>query len=354
MALSLRTKLISVLDGLGALELAMAARKYVRLPYLPIVTYHRLGVPKRNARDLDETVVDATKESFEQQVELFMKRFTLLGVEDLRLHFAEKKPLPKNPALITFDDGYRECYDIALPVLKRAGAKALFFVSTDHITNRKAFWWDRTNYIVKRSTKTRVEVEYPKKVVYELGSDPGGGSNRVKVVQQILDVIKQTFALDVEKYLQGLSDAFGVPWTADEDRRITDDVLMTWDQVRSLRDAGMDIGSHTRTHRVLQTLPPADLKEELEGSRRILEEKLDAEVRSIAYPVSLSAGEHDEIFSAVRTAGYDLGFSTSCGLGPLGTKTNPLDIQRIWVDPNLNHSYFRAAVAVPHLTYRRR
>lgn len=88
--------------------------------------------------------------------------------------------------------------------------------------------------------------------------------------------------------------------------------------------------------------------------RASLRASLDEEVRAIAYPVSLSAGEHDEIFAAVRTAGYELGFSTSCGLGPLGAKTNPLDIQRIWVDPNLSHSYFRAAVAVPHLTYRRR
>ena len=348
MSLHLRTRLISVLDGIGALELAMAARKFVRLPYLPIVTYHRLGVPKRNALDLDETVVDATKEGFERQVALFMRHFTLLGIEDLRLHFLEKRPLPKNPALITFDDGYKECHDIALPVLKRAGAKAVFFISTDHTTDRKAFWWDRTNYLVKRSTKTRAEIDYPKHLVFDLSGD------RSKVVQQILDVIKETFALDIERYLQALGTALGVPWGPEDDRRITDEVLMTWDEVRTMRREGMDIASHTRTHRVLQTLPPEDLKEELEGSRRILEEKLDEPVRSIAYPVSLSAGKHDAIFSAVRGAGYDLGFSTSNGHGPLGPETNPLDIQRIWVDPNLPHSYFRAAVAVPHLTYRRR
>ena len=348
MSWSLRTRLISVLDRIGALELAMAARRHVRMPYLPIVTYHRLGVPKSNARDLDETVVDATKEGFERQVALFMRRFTLLGIEDLRAHFLEKRPLPKNPALITFDDGYRECHDIALPVLKRAGAKAVFFMSTDHITNRKVFWWDRTNYLVKRSTKTRAEIDYPAHAVFDLTVD------RTKVVQQILDVIKETYALDIERYLQTLGAALGVPWGPEEERRITDECLMTWDQVRALRSAGMDVESHSRTHRVLTTLTPEDLREELGGSRRILEEKLDEEVHAIAYPVTLGAGEHDAIFKAVRDAGYDIGFSTSCGLGPLGAETNPLDIQRIWVDPNLSHSYFRAAVAIPHLTYRRR
>jgi len=345
---SLRRRLINVLDGIGVLEAAMVVRKHVRLPYLPIVTYHRLGVPGRDARELDETVVDATKESFEEQVALLMRRFTLLGVEDLRRHFLENRPLPKNPALITFDDGYRACHDIALPILKRAGAKAVFFISTDHTTDRKAFWWDRVNYLVKRSTKTRAELDYPIHAVHDLTGD------RTEVVQQILDVIKETFALDVERYLQELGAALGVPWGPEDDRRITDEVLMTWDQVRELHRQGMDVESHTRTHRVLTTLPPADLREELVGSRRVLEEKLDAEVRAIAYPVSLSVENHDDILDAVKSAGYDIGFSTSCGLGPLGPKTNPLDIQRIWVDPNLPHSYFRAALAVPHLTYVRR
>jgi len=345
---SLRTRVISVLDAVGALEVAMVARKLVRVPYLPIVTYHRLGVPSKAARDLDETVVDATKEGFERQVALFMRHFTLLGVEDLRLHFLERRPLPKNAALITFDDGYRECLDVALPILKRAGAKAVFFISTDHTTDRKAFWWDRTNYLIKRSTRTRAELDYPTHAVYDIRGD------RSKVVQQILDVIKETYALDVERYLQALGAALGVPWGPEDDRRIADQVLMTWDEVREMRRAGMDVQSHTRTHRVLTTLPPDEVREELVGSRKVLEEQLDEPIRAVAYPVSLSVAKHPAIAEAVTRAGYDIGFSTSADVGRLGPKTSPLDIQRIWVDPDMSHSYFRAALAVPHLTYRRR
>jgi peptidoglycan/xylan/chitin deacetylase (PgdA/CDA1 family) len=330
------------------LEAAMVVRKHVRLPYLPIVTYHRLGDPRVDAPELDDTVVDATKESFERQVELFMKRFTLVGIEELRLFFLERRPLPKNAAVITFDDGYRACHDVALPILKRAGARAVFFISTDHMSDRKAFWWDRVNYLVKRSTKTRAEIDYPSHAVFDLTGD------RTKVIQRILDVIKTTFALDIERYLRALGDALGVAWTPQDDKRITDDILMTWDEVRALKKAGMDVESHSRSHRVFTTLPPDELREELVGSKRVLEEKLDAPVRAIAYPVSLSLGKHDGILEAVRDAGYDIGFSTSSGLGPLGPRTNPLDIQRFWVDPNLPHSYFRAALAVPHLTYRRR
>lgn len=344
----LRVRVISLLDAVGALEMAMIARKHVRMPYLPIVTYHRLGVPERDAKHLDESVVDATKESFERQVELMVRRFTLLTINDLRQFFLEKKPLPKNPALITFDDGYKACHDVALPILKKAGATAVFFISTGHMSDRKTFWWDRANYLIKRSTKTRIEIEYPKHKVYDLSVDREG------VITDILDTIKLTFGLDVEKYLLTLSDALGVPWGPEQEKEITDDVLMTWDEVRTLRKEGMDVESHTHTHRVLTTLGDTDLRQELLGSKKVLEEQLDAPVRALAYPVSLSIAKHGHILEAVKEAGYDLGFSTSCGLGPLGPKTHPLDIQRFWVDPTLPHSYFRAALAVPQLTYRRR
>ncbi|MBX3231218.1 MAG: polysaccharide deacetylase family protein [Labilithrix sp.] len=340
--------MISLLDAVGALEAAMIARKYVRLPFLPIVTYHRLGDPDRDARYLDESVVDATKEGFERQVELMMRRFTLLSVEDLRQFFFEKKPLPKNPALITFDDGYKACHDIALPVLKRAGARAVFFISTGHMSDRKTFWWDRANYLIKKSKKNRIEIDYPKHKVYDLAK------NRNDAITDILDTIKLTFGLDVERYLEVLGKALDVPWGPEQEKEITDEVLMTWDQVRTLSKEGMDVESHTHTHRVLTTLAESELKDELVGSKNLLEEQLDQPIRALAYPVSLSIAKHNHILDAVKEAGYDLGFSTSCGLGPLGPKTHPLDIQRFWVDPTLPHSYFRAALAMPQLTYRRR
>jgi len=345
----LRTRFISVLDAVGALEIAMVARKHVRMPYLPIVTYHRLGDPAVDARELDDSVVDATGDGFDRQVALMTKRFTILGVEELRQYFFEGRPLPKNPVLITFDDGYKACYDIALPTLKKYGAKAIFFISTGHMEDRKVFWWDRVNYLVKRSTKSQIELEYPKRVVYPLNN-----GSRARTLTAILDVIKMTFGMDVEKFLGELSRATDVPWTEADDKRITDDVLMSWDQVRELHDAGMDVESHTHTHRVLTTLPANELEQELVGSKRLLEERIDAPVRALAYPVSLSMAENGHILEAVKRAKYELGFSTSAGLGPLGPKTDPLDIQRIWVDPTLPHSYFRAALAVPHLTYRRR
>lgn len=340
--MSLRTRAISLLDKTGVLDLAMFARRFVSLPYLPILTYHRIGTP---GGDLDDGVVDASREEFERQVATLAKSFNVVGIDELRAYVVDRKPLPKNPAVISFDDGYRECEEIAVPVLKKHGVKGIFFISTDHMNDRKVFWWDRANFLVKRSHKARIEIEYPERKVYDLSA------GKQKVINDILTTIKTTYALDVETYLQTLGSELDVAWTPDDEKRITDEVLMTWDGVRAMRKAGMDVQSHTRTHRVLQTLTPSDLESELVGSKKMLEKQLGEPVCAIAYPVGYSITSDRAIMTAVRSAGYDIGFSNGTGLGKLSA--DPLDLQRLSVDPDLPHSYFRASVTVPRLAYSR-
>ena len=342
--MSLRTRAISVLDKTGVLGLAIHARRFVSLPYLPIVTYHRIG-SRTPSGDLDAGVVDASVQEFEKQIALLAKSFTIIGIDELRAFLVERHPLPRNPAIISFDDGYRECEEIAVPVLKKHGAKGVFFISTDHMNDRKVFWWDRVSFLVKRSTKARIEIEYPERKVYDLAA------GKSAVIKDILHTIKTTYALDVETFLLTLGSELDVPWSPDDEKRITDEVLMTWDGVRAMRKAGMDVQSHTRTHRVLQTLTPSDLESELVGSKKMLEKQLGEPICAIAYPVGYSITNDRAIVEAVKAAGYEIGFSNSTGMGRL--ETDPLDVQRISVDPELPHSYFRASVAVPHLTYTR-
>ncbi len=86
--------------------------------------------------------------------------------------------------------------------------------------------------------------------------------------------------------------------------------VMSTAQVLDLAGRGMDIGSHTMTHRWLPRLPDEELDRELVGSRRHLEALLGRPVRSLAYP----AGHHDpRVRRAVRAAGYASAYSTARG-----------------------------------------
>jgi len=340
--LSRRQRLGRLLDAMGIVTGVKHARRALGVPSFPVLTYHRIA-PSDAANPFDSQVIDATPQSFEEHVRMLTRDFTLVGTREVRAHFEGKRALPSDAAMITFDDGYRSCRDVALPILRRYGAHAVFFVATGHIASRRLFWWDRTSYIVRRSTAAEIRLDYPERLT--IARKPGDAA---RVTSQLLRVVKDTYGLDVDRFLTELAQAAGVLWSHEVDARLGDGLLLTWDDVRELRDAGMDIESHTRWHRVLDTLTPSDLQDELVGSREDLEAQVGDPVRAIAYPVGVG-GDHT-VAAAVARAGYAIGFSNATGINDRRAAMAPLSVRRTAVDVPVSQAVLRAAMVVPNLT----
>jgi peptidoglycan/xylan/chitin deacetylase (PgdA/CDA1 family) len=86
-----------------------------------------------------------------------------------------------------------------------------------------------------------------------------------------------------------------------------DDALLTIEEIRDLLGVGWSIGAHTMTHRRLTGLPAPEAREEIQRSRKQLEESLSVSVTVFAYPYGSYAPEH---IGMVREAGYEIGFTT--------------------------------------------
>jgi peptidoglycan/xylan/chitin deacetylase (PgdA/CDA1 family) len=350
-----RSALAVALDKMRVPQAAMTLRRMAGVtgmarvaraasPWLTVLTYHRVA-PSSAGVAFDVGVIDARPEQFDRQLAFVKRWFDPLSIEDVLDHVVGAKPLPQNPILITFDDGYRDNHDVALPILLRHGVPATFFIATDFIERRRPFWWDQVARILKGSPRDRIVIEYPEHVEWPLGGEPA----RVAAVGRVLRVIKDTYWLDLDRFLAELQRAAGVALGASEERRLADETVMTWDHVAALRRAGMGVQSHTRTHRVLQTLEPAQLAEELRGSRGILEDVLGEPVRAISYPVGRPLRGVPHVREAVRSAGYELGFSNGTGVNP--PRLDPFDIKRLSLDVALDDPFFRTMLALPWLAY---
>jgi peptidoglycan/xylan/chitin deacetylase (PgdA/CDA1 family) len=322
--MSKRLFVANVLEKTGANAAILALRKNKRVPWLPVVTFHRIAEPNH---PFDDGVVDASPAEFDAHVRTIRRYFTPVGIPQV-LGSLEGKPLPPNPILVTFDDGYRDNLEVALPILQRHDVKAVFFIATHYLTHRTTFWWDRINYIYKTSGRSTIS---------NLSLDAA------------LRKVKDTVGLDLDGFLDELAFSAGVLWTRDLDRQIAESLLMTWDEVRQLRDAGMDIESHTRTHRVLQTLSPAELRDELVESRRDLEHELGTTVSAISYPIGHRLGHRDDVRDALRAAGYKLGFTNATGTHRVNSDVDPYDVNRIGLDYGTPEALFRAILAAPPL-----
>jgi len=347
-----RERLAGALYGAGALDAWMQLRRLSPIPStISILTYHHVAEDEPHYR-FDPGVADATPAQFRRQLELCARYATPIGMDTL-IRALDGAPLPKNPLMVTFDDGYRSCCDVALPILQSVGLPATFFVTTSFISNRRLYWWDRIAYLLFASKIDTVTIAYPKPLDV-VPRDP-------RTLHTLADVVKNTSSLDLDKFLTELAVALRVEWDPALERQHADDLVMTWDAVRALVKAGMDVESHSRHHRVLQTLDPAGLRDELHGSKRDLETELGRTVRAIAYPVGRRIAHLTPIREAVAAAGYRVGFTNATGSSRIWPSslgrmlpTDRFDMRRLSTDRDMSDAMYFAQIALPQLAYTTR
>jgi peptidoglycan/xylan/chitin deacetylase (PgdA/CDA1 family) len=330
---SRRARLAWALGRSGAAQAALSARRRMRRPGpLSALVYHRVA-PLPGPGGLDRDLVDATPEEFEGHLALLREWFTPVGLDDVVAARLGRRALPEDALLITFDDGYKDNHRHALPLLQKAGMRAVFFVATDFVERRRLFWWERVSLLVRRSSRQDLELEYPRPMTVR----------RAVAIRALNRVIKDEVDLDLERFLEEVARAAGVDWSEAEERDLADAALMTWEEVAALHRAGMDVASHTRAHRVLATQLGAALDGDLLGSRRALEELTGQRVRALAYPVGRRIDAR--VRAAVVRAGYALGFTAVPG----DNAGDPFDLRRTRVSAGTTPEQLLGMLAFPAL-----
>ncbi len=131
----------------GTLAAYAFLRRKITNSQVAILLYHRISP----AEDTYHRPLDPV--SFREQIKYIADNFKILGLEQLAGMIRSGRSLPEKAAVITIDDGYRDSYDYAYPILQEYEVPATVFVVTGNLDNRELFWWDRVEYILKHTTK---------------------------------------------------------------------------------------------------------------------------------------------------------------------------------------------------------
>jgi peptidoglycan/xylan/chitin deacetylase (PgdA/CDA1 family) len=212
--------------------------------------------------------------------------------------------LPARAAAITFDDGYADNHQIALPILQRHGLCATFFVATGFIDGGR-MWNDTVIEAVRRTRAPKWDLD--------ACGVPGVGRVELAGLAQRQAAISQL--LGAIKYLEPEQRATAVAGVASvAAAELPQDLMMSSDQLRGLRRAGMQIGAHTVSHPILTRLPPAEARKEVVDSKHDLEERLQERVALFAYPNGKPHQDYGrEAVDIVRQCGFDAALSTAWG-----------------------------------------
>jgi peptidoglycan/xylan/chitin deacetylase (PgdA/CDA1 family) len=309
---------------------------------LHILAYHRVLDDDRATFPFDEAVISATTATFRQQMDFVRRNFNVISFEQLAEYERENRQWPERALIITFDDGYRDNYTNAFPILHEMGFSATIFLAVSHISQAKLFWWDFIAYCFKQ---TRV----PFVTLPAFDSEPLSLANareRRQTIDRVLDWIKEVPEEVKSKFVETLADALelNVP------ENLAEGMHLTWDEVREMMAGGIEFGSHTMTHPILSNVSAAQLAREVSESKKMLEEELESESIAFSYPVGGRTSFNEAVKEAVKQCGFR--FAVSYREGVARKTSDPYALPRIHIETSHSLRLFRANLMYPKIMLR--
>jgi peptidoglycan/xylan/chitin deacetylase (PgdA/CDA1 family) len=238
---------------------------------------------------------------FDRLAGLLARSFRVMTLAAAARHLAAAT-LPPRALVITFDDGYADNAELALPILKRHGLVGSFFVSTGFLDGGR-MWNDTVIEAFRRSTIESIDLGF-----VGLGRLPLTTlDKRRAAIRQVLPKVKYMGLAEREQTLGSLRAAL-------RPTALPDDLMMRSAQVRTLAEAGMEIGAHTVNHPILSAIPLPEAEAEIARGRSRLAELTGAPIEVLAYPNGVPGRDYGaEHVALVRRLGFVAAVSTAAG-----------------------------------------
>ncbi len=253
-----------------------------------ILGYHRIN-------DGGDPYLPATPvRVFGAQMEYLASRYRVLGLEQA-VDGLRRDDVPDDALVITFDDGYRDNYLNAFPILKTLSLPATIFLATAAAESRAVLWHDRVFAAFRQTTVPSLDgfAGMPTRYSLKTPDEKLAAENDVLKFLRSLDHERRSSWVDV------LLTELQVVGATEEPN-----LMLTWPEVRAMHQAGVSFGSHTVNHPILAHLTPTKARDEITASKAAIEERLGTRVTAFAYPGGKSTDFNDEVKGIVRDAGY--------------------------------------------------
>lgn len=288
-------------------------------PAAVVLAYHRIG-------PADAPFRKVTIANFRAQMAWLQRHCTVLHPMELRR--AVEDPPRRLPVLITFDDGYRDYYEHAVPILREFGVPAVNFVATQFVDDGALFWWDLVDLACQRTRRDTVLLPWCAEPLAARDA-----ADRMRVYRECQRHLKTVPEAEKQQLLPRVFQALAVE---PSELRLPRQV-MTWDEMRATRDV-TTYGGHLHSHPLVSRIDAAQLANELRLSHERMHAELGSRPILFAYPdgdITATAK------AAVAQHGYDMAFGILEGL--VTPRSDWLAIDRLTGPPTVADLAWRIA-----------
>lgn len=325
-SIKLKSVLATALDAAGISTRLIRRGSQGRVA---ILMYHRI-LPEDRISDSIQAGMVVEPDTLRLHVRYLKQHFEIISLDGLVANpdsvYARSRERPA--CVLTFDDGWRDFYDYAFPILHAEKAPATVFLPTSYIGTEKWFWTDRLGLMFADSQfdgrAANASISTEDSILKEILAPRGSIETRL---ERAIGLLKPLRIETIESVLEGLSSMLRLPHVP------PCRAFLNWGEVQETFDSGLiTYGSHTAWHPILTTLEDAEVTRELKESMEVLVSRGVANRESIAfcYP---NGGTSERIERLVADAGYRIAVTTKRGWNE--RNADPYALSRIGVHQDI-------------------
>lgn len=261
-------------------------RRKIKKSQVAIIAYHRVS-PNEDSW----SVKPLSPQSFEGQIRYFSQNYKVLTLDRLAEYMNTGEPLPDKAVVITIDDGYKDNYRYAYPILKKYNIPATIFLTTGHVGTGDLYWFDKVRYIIHHADLD--ELNLSEVGAFSLRTEQDKFQSKWRLTERL----KKLPDRRKSNLVDSLIEISGVDIPAD----LGGELILSWDEIREMNNDGISFGAHTVNHPILTNLSLEQAKWEITKSKKDIENVIGHKVTTFAYP---NGDFNADIAELVRTSGF--------------------------------------------------
>jgi peptidoglycan/xylan/chitin deacetylase (PgdA/CDA1 family) len=302
-----------------------------------ILMYHRVLSRNEMLENYSQDGIVVKRETFEKHMKYIKNNFKILSLSEFVEHFQKRIPFETKSCLITFDDGWKDNFQNAYPILRENGITSIIFLTTDFIGSYKQFWqerlakllyslYDRTLRDKRFLEKAQKKFQNKEDLEIFIGNDGKDLEDKISVfiafqkrkesskIEEEIDFLRQLLEMAVEESPNGQR-------------------FLNWDEIGIMAEDGIAFGSHGKSHNILLQAERAEILKEILESKVLIENKLGKGVISFSYP---NGDFTEDVVAMVKNNGYKVAFGT--GNGFVSIDDDPFKLRRINIHEDMTRT----------------
>lgn len=277
-----------------------AAYKYLAINQRAVVLmYHRVIDEAEAKRTYIQPGMYVTVKTFEIQMKYLSQHYHVVPLEELVETIAALKPIQPNTCAVTFDDGWRDTYLHAFPILKRYNLPATIFLVSGYVGTDRWFWPERILNLLARFFGTMIRVDRERRIspdldrigLFDLASDHS--LTPQQKIEKVIETMKGFRQDEIQKIVREIESLLRQPC----DQEPVERLMLNWGEVKEMARFNITFGSHTKNHMILTGLAEEEAREEIAESRREIQRRLSKPCTLFCYP---NGDYNDQIVNIVK------------------------------------------------------